>query len=157
AWLAVRCPADLETWNESLPWVIKSGMSWGGAGVQIVHTRAEAIAAFQVMARPVGIGRAMKRLIINRDGFSFRPSLTRVVPEIIVQRFIVGQPASTTMTCVNGTMVAQLGVRALDTQGPTGAATAVEAIDHPEMTEAAALLAAHLQLSGFHGLDFVLD
>ena len=35
--------------------------------------------------------------------------------------------------------------------------TVVEVIDRPDMTAAAGRLAARLHLSGFHGLDFLLD
>jgi predicted ATP-grasp superfamily ATP-dependent carboligase len=153
----LRSEADLDRWGESLPWVIKSGMSWNGAGVAIVHSRAEALRVFRAMRRPIGIGRAVKRLVINGDGFSLAPSLARMVPEIIVQRCIAGQPTSTTMACWQGRLLAQLSVRALATQGPTGASTHIEVIDHPEMASAAATLAERLQLSGFHGLDFMLD
>jgi hypothetical protein len=52
---------------------------------------------------------------------------------------------------------ANVNNRALGTQGPTGASTIVEAIDHAEMSAAAASLAERLELSGFHGLDFILD
>jgi hypothetical protein len=157
AWALVRSEADLDQWHEPLPWVIKCGMSWGGAGVRIVYNRAEAKRAFRTMARPVGIGRAMKRVLINGDGFSLAPSLARRVPEVIIQRFIDGEPASTTMACWQGTMVSQLSVRALSTQGATGASTVIEVIEQNDMTAAASGLAARLGLSGFHGLDFVRD
>lgn len=156
-WALLRSEADLDQWHEPLPWVIKCGMSWGGAGVRIVYNRAEAVRAYHSMARPVGIGRAVKRLIINGDGFSLVPSFERTVPEVIVQRFIQGQPASTTMACQNGEMLAQLSVRALGTQGPTGASTVVEVIERDDMTKAATRLTARLRLSGFHGMDYVLD
>jgi len=153
----LRSEADLDQWQQPLPWVLKCGMSWGGAGVRIVHNRAEAVRVFRAMARPVGVGRAIKRLAINGDGFSLGPAFARTVPEVIVQRFIPGTPASTTIACWRGSMLAQLSVRALGTQGPTGASTVIEVIDHDEMSVAASRLAARLELSGFHGLDFMLD
>ena len=73
--MRLRSASDLDRWDQPLPWVIKCGMSWGGAGVRIVRTRAEAVRAFNAAARPISIGRAVKRLIINQDGFSLRPSL----------------------------------------------------------------------------------
>jgi hypothetical protein len=156
-WIPLRTETDLDHWHQPLPWVIKSGMSWGGVGVRIVESRAEAVRAFRAIARPVGIVRALKRLAINGDGFSVIPSLQRQVPEVLVQRFIAGQPASTTIACRHGTILAQLSTRALATQGRTGASTVVEVVEHPEMTAAADRLTASLQLTGFHGLDFILD
>ena len=156
-WARLRSEADLDCWREPLPWVIKCGMSWGGAGVRIVYNRAEAMRAFRAMARPIGVGRAVKRTLINGDGFSLAPALARSAPEVIVQRYIAGEPASTTMACWQGKMLSQLSVRALGTQGPTGASTIIEVIEQADMTSAASLLAARLQLSGFHGLDFIRD
>ena len=156
-WILVKSKADLDQWREPLPWVIKLGMSWGGAGVRVVYNRAEALRAYRAMARPIGVGRALKRLVINGDGFSMSPSLLRTVPEVIAQRFVPGEPASTAIACLRGRMLAHLSVRALGTQGPTGAATMVEVVEQPDMTSAGRRLAGRLQLSGLHGLDFIRD
>jgi hypothetical protein len=155
--MRLRCEADLDLWREPFPWVIKRSMSWGGAGVRIVQSRAEAVHAFRTLARPISLGRALKRLVVNGDGYWLAPSLARSVPELTVQRFIAGKPASTTMACKDGEVLAQIGVRALGTQGPTGASTVVRVIDRPDMAESACRLAARLHLSGLHGLDFILD
>jgi hypothetical protein len=48
-------------------------------------------------------------------------------------------------------------VEVLWSHGATGAALVVRLIDHSEMAQAACKLAKRLELSGFHGLDFVLE
>jgi hypothetical protein len=153
----LRCEGELQGWREPFPWVIKSSGSWGGAGVRIVRSRAEAIAAFRALARPLGAIRAIKRLLVNRDGFWIEPCLAREVPEVIIQGFIPGQPASTTVACWQGEVLSSLSVLALRTQGPTGASTLVRVIENPDMVEAARRFAGRLNLSGLFGLDFVID
>lgn len=154
--LNLRSAADLDAWQQPFPWVVKSSGSWGGAGVYVVQDREMARAAFRSLARPLDAARALKRWLVNRDGFSLAPWLAGVTPEVVAQRFISGTAATIAAACWNGSVVAAMSVQALRTQGPTGAATVVRAIDAPEMVEAARRLAAALCLSGLHGLDFVL-
>ena len=45
----------------------------------------------------------------------------------------------------------------LVSRGPTGAANVVQALKNNEIEDAVRVLARKLQLSGFHGLDFVLE
>jgi len=45
----------------------------------------------------------------------------------------------------------------LVSQGPTGAANVVQVLKNNEIEDAVRVLARRLQLSGFHGLDFVLE
>jgi predicted ATP-grasp superfamily ATP-dependent carboligase len=149
--------ADLDRWEHPLPWVIKRSMSWGGEGVRVVRSRKEAASAFRALTRQAGIAPGLKRLVVNRDGFPLATSIVEPASEIIVQRFMDGQPANLAMVCRRGAMLAHLSVRALATEGSTGASTVVEVIDNADMTAAAERLARRLRLSGFHGLDFILD
>jgi hypothetical protein len=77
-------------------------------------------------------------------------------PMVTVQEFISGRPANLMMACCNGQVLGAVMVEVLWSQGATGAATVVRLIDNCEMAEAACKLAKRLELSGFHGLDFVL-
>lgn len=154
---ALQSAADLDTWQAPLPWLIKTDMSWGGAGVRIVASREEAQRAVRSMSRPLGAARALKRLLINRDGFWLQPWLARFAASTIVQQYVKGSPANIAITCHEGEVIAHLAVRALATQGATGASTIVEVIEHAEMLAAARALARRFHLSGFHGLDFMID
>ena len=153
----VQSEAALDAWHAPLPWLIKTDMSWGGAGVRIVRSRDEMRRAWQTMSRPLDAPRALKRLLVNRDGFWLRPWLGRYSAEAIVQEFVKGSPANIAIACHDGEVLAHLSVRALATQGETGASTMVEVIEHGEMLAAARTLARRFRLSGFHGLDFMLD
>lgn len=163
--LGIRVPAtrrlasvrDLDDWDAPLPWIVKSSGTWGGAGVQTATDAAACRAAFERLARPVDMARAVKRWTVNRDGFSLEPWLKRRRPEIIAQRFVPGRPANIAVACWDGAILASLAVEALRTQGPLGATTVGRVIASPEMTEAARRIVGTLGLSGLHGLDFVLD
>jgi hypothetical protein len=74
-----------------------------------------------------------------------------------MQQFIVGVPANIMVACWQGQVLAQVSVEALSCQGATGAANIVRRITRPEFAEAASALAARLKLSGFFGLDFMIE
>ena len=59
--------------------------------------------------------------------------------------------------CWRGEVLASSTVEVLVSQAPTGAANVVRVLKHYEIEDAVRLLARELQLSGFHGLDFVLE
>jgi hypothetical protein len=59
--------------------------------------------------------------------------------------------------CWRGEVLAQSTVEVIASQGITGAATVVRPLEHRGIEDAARLLAHKFQLSGFHGLDFILE
>jgi hypothetical protein len=61
------------------------------------------------------------------------------------------------VACRQGEILGEVSVQAVSCQGPMGAALVVQLIDNQEFSQAAALLAAHLGMSGFFGLDFMLE
>jgi hypothetical protein len=140
-----------------LPAVMKVDGTWGGLGVRVIHSFAEAVRTLKALSRPIGAARAMKRLVVDRDPFFLLPSLAGATPVVNVQRFVEGTPANSAVACWNGEVLASINVAAVRTRGPQGASTVVRVIDHPEMTEASAGLVRRLGLSGFCGFDFVLE
>jgi hypothetical protein len=56
-----------------------------------------------------------------------------------------------------GEVLDVLSVAVLATDGPTGAATVIQRIKNHAMERAAKKLAARLRLTGFYGLDFMID
>jgi hypothetical protein len=140
-----------------LPAVMKVDGTWGGLGVRVVHSFAEAARTLKALSRPVGATRALKRLIVDRDPFFLAPSLAGAAPTVNVQRFVEGTPANSAVACWNGEVLASIGVAAVRTRGAQGASTAVRVIDHPDMIEAGAKLVRRLGLSGFCGFDFILE
>jgi hypothetical protein len=140
-----------------LPAMMKVDGTWGGLGVRVVHSLAEAATTLKVLSRPVGMVRALKRLVVDRDPFSLLPMFAGSNPIVNVQRFVEGIPANSAVACWNGEVLASISVTAVRTRGAQGAATVVRVIDQPEMTEVGAKLVRRLGLSGFCGFDFLLE
>ncbi len=164
--LGVRVPktlpiaetSDLTSWfsagNEVA--VLKLDGTWGGNGVIVARSLEDAREGLKQLMQPMPWSMAWKRLIVNRDPIALWNWKTRRTPSMTVQEFIPGRPANTMMACWEGEVLGMVTVEVLWSQGATGAATVVRLIDHPEISEAACLLARRLGLSGFHGLDFML-
>jgi hypothetical protein len=100
---------------------------------------------------------AWKRWLINRDPIALWYWRRKELPCITIQEFIPGRPANTMLACWQGEVLAAVTVEVITAQGATGAATVVRLIRNEEIKEAARILARKFNLSGFHGLDFVLS
>jgi hypothetical protein len=140
-----------------LPAVLKVDGTWGGFGVAIVRTRAQALTHFQRLSHPISLGRAIKRLLVDRDAFHLLPSLERKPPRISLQAYVPGTPANSVSACEDGVILSTVCAEAVRVQRPLGASSVVRIIEHPAMSLAAEKLARDLKLSGVFGLDFLLD
>jgi hypothetical protein len=152
-------PEELESWRarESFPWVLKADGTWGGGGVKIVQTPDQVEQSFIQLARIFRFGRAVKRLVVNRDSFWLRSWWNRSQHAVTVQSYIHGRPANCAVVCWQGRVLAGIGVEVVSSEGATGPASVVRVIDNPEMMFAAERLASRLGLSGFFGLDFIIE
>jgi hypothetical protein len=152
-------PEDLESWcsRESLPWVFKVDGTWGGGGVEIVHATDQVQPSFRQLARLFRFGRAIKRIFVNRDPFWLRPWWNRVQHAVSVQSYIHGRPANCAVVCWKGRVLAGIGVEVVSSDGLTGPASVVRVIHNAEMMFAAERIASRLGLSGFFGLDFMIE
>ena len=150
---------DLRSWQarQALPWVLKADGTCGGRGVKIAHTPKEAEQFFLEMTRQFEAARVIKRLIVNRDSFWLRPWWNRLRPAITVQSHIRGRPANCAVVCWDGRVLAGIGVEVVSAQELTGPATVVRIVDNPEMLLSAERIACRLRLSGFFGLDFMIE
>ena len=138
--------------------VLKMDDTSGGEGVQIARTANEAAAAIRHTRFEATLPVALKRLVVNRDPmalWSWRRR--RRQTGLTLQQFVRGTPANIMVACWQGKILAELSVQALSCQGPTGASLVVQVIANPQLSRAAALLAGHLKISGFFGLDFILE
>jgi hypothetical protein len=99
----------------------------------------------------------LKRVFIYRDPFSIKPWWNRSPQEITVQSFVQGRPANCAVTCWEGKVLAGIAVEVVASVAEVGPATVVRAVDGPEMIAAAERIARRLNLSGFFGLDFMID
>jgi len=150
---------DLDSWQarHSLPWVLKGDGTFGGRGVRIAHTPKQAQECFSEITTLFRATRAIKRTIVNRDPFWLRPWWNNYRPAVIVQSHIQGRPANCAVVCWKGEVLAGIGVEVVSSEGPTGPAVVVRVVDNSEMMLAAERIARRLGLSGFFGLDFMIQ
>ncbi|HVS75794.1 MAG TPA: ATP-grasp domain-containing protein [Steroidobacteraceae bacterium] len=134
--------------------VVKVDGTWGGSGVQVVQSQEQAGLAFQRFNEPERPGSSWKRWLINRDPLAFWTGPAR---HVSIQRFVPGRPANCMIAAWEGRLLGLVGVEVLCTQGKTGASTIVRLIRSAEMVRDAQRLAESLGLSGFYGLDYIVE
>jgi hypothetical protein len=164
--LSIRAPRtrraqsadDLRAWFERIgdTVVLKQDGTWGGNGVHVARSLPEAAQVLTRMLRPMPWTFACKRMVVDRDPLAMW-NKRHENPTVTVQEFIPGRPANLMMACWKGQVLGAVMVEVLWSQGATGAAMVVRLIDHSEIARAACKLAKRLELSGFHGLDFILE
>jgi hypothetical protein len=155
----VRNQEDLDNWQtlEAYPWVLKADGTWGGGGVRVIRSAQEAERSLSQLEQMSRFTRSIKRLVVNRDAFWLREWWTHAERSIIAQTFIQGRPANCSVVCWKGKILAGIAVEVVHSEGATGPASAVCVVDNPEMMKAAERIASRLGLSGFFGLDFMIE
>jgi hypothetical protein len=142
----------------TFPYVLKADGTWGGSGVRIARDRIEAESIFVELGRRRGAFWTLKQLVTSRSRSSVffswrrRPQLS-----MIAQSYIQGRPANCAVVCWRGRVLAGIGVDVISSQGIKGPAIVVRPIDSREMMHAAELIAGRLNLTGFFGLDFMIE
>ena len=137
--------------------VVKVDGTWGGSGVAIVASAEQATAAWRSFRAPAGLASAWKRWLINRDPLAFWSRRQATAHMVSLQKYIPGRPANAMAACWQGEVLGMASVEVLCSQGPTGASTIVRLIRNEEIATAVTALTRGLGLSGFCGLDFVLE
>lgn len=158
--IEVTSAAQAADWyaNGSAPVLLKLDGTSGGEGVKIVRSGRELTEAFRAMRLRTRLAVAIKRVLVNRDPVALWTwRRWRRQTALTLQQFIHGTPANIMVACWRGHVLAEVSVRALTSQGPTGASLVVQVIENPQLSRAAHLLAGRLCLSGFFGLDFILE
>jgi hypothetical protein len=155
----VETASDLSLWAEShpFPWVLKADGTWGGGGVKIVHSLEQAEQAFVELRNTYNLYRVAMKLCLDRDWFWLRPWASGARPAVTVQSYIDGRPANCGFVCWQGKVLACIAVEAVSTLGETGPASVVRVLDNRKMEAVAEKVARRLGLSGFVGLDFMID
>ena len=153
---------DLEQWRSAhpLPWVLKADRTTGGAGVRVAHTLEEARGHYHRLRRPMGVLRSIKHLTVDRDLILEREwwsGARPVRPAVVAQSLIRGSAANCAVVSWKGEVLAGLSCEAVCTETPVGPATVIRLVDNAEMMVAARTIARQLSLSGFFGLDFVIE
>ena len=155
----VRSEEEIHRWFAEVEGaaVLKLDGTFSGDGVAIAHSEREAIKVFRKFSRRVSLSTTLKRLVINRNPLSLWNWSRRTQPIVTIQQLIDGRPANSMLACWKGDVLSIASVEVLASEGPTGAAFLVRLIDSLAMTKAAHLLAKRLQLTGFVGLDFLIE
>jgi hypothetical protein len=99
----------------------------------------------------------VKRLVVNRDPLATWTLRKQQRADLTLQERIAGRPSNAMVAAWRGEVLAVAAVEVLSSQGTTGAGIIVRVVDNREITRAARLLAERLGMSGFFGLDFVID
>jgi hypothetical protein len=156
---AIRSRRDLQAFGDRVgfPIVIKADGTWGGRGVRIAQSAREADQAWTELSEVPSPLKATKRLLLERDRFWLRSWYKRTRPQITAQSYIVGRPANCAVFCWQGEVLAGIAVEVVSTQELTGPAVVVRVVDSKPMLDAARRIARRLGMSGFFGLDFMID
>jgi len=150
---------DIEEWsaNGQYPGVLKSDGTWGGRGVRIVCNLEEAKKFYVEIRRTIGFRKAVKRLCVNKDPFWIRPWWRGSRPAVVIQSHIGGRPANCAVVCWKGKVLAGTAVEVLSMDGVIGPARVVRVVNNSEMMICAKRIAQRLDMSGFFGLDFMIE
>lgn len=156
---SVGSPEDILAWfrGRTGPAVIKLDGSWGGTGVRVVASAQDAVSAWRQFTRPRSRVVAWKRRLIDRDPLAFGAGYDPQPRALSIQEFIAGRPANTMVAAWMGRLLGLVSVEVLCAQDPTAPSTIVRLIQNEEMARASLRLVEALGLSGFHGLDFILE
>jgi hypothetical protein len=139
------------------PWVLKADGTWGGSGVRIARDEDQAKQHFLQMTQMFRASRMVKRLLVNRDAFVVRSWWNHARPNIVAQSYVPGRPANCAVVCWRGEVLAGIAAEVVSAAEATGTAAIVRVVDSPEMMRCAQRLAALLGVSGFFGLDFMIE
>jgi len=140
-----------------LPFVLKADGTWGGRGVRFAETTAEAEQEFLELTSPVRTKELLKQVIFNRDRSWFLAQKNHPRPSVVAQRCIGGRPANCAVFCWKGEILAGISVEVISSDGVKGPAFIVRVVEGTEMMFAARQIAGRLGLSGFFGLDFMIE
>lgn len=139
------------------PAVVKSDGSFGGIGVAVVRDAGEARAAYLRLSSPPRLRRALVDLLRERDTYNLNRFLLRKRPQVSIQEFVDGEPATVSAVAWEGNVLGQMGFRVVRTRRPNGPSSVIEPMQHADMARAAATVARELGLSGPFGLDFIVS
>lgn len=147
----------LSRWESRPPWLLKADGTWGGRGVRRAETLTSGEKALQDLASGTSVYRLIKELLLNRDRDWTISSLQAARPGIIAQAIVPGRPANCAVVCWKGEVLAGIAVEVVEAAGPCHPAIMVQVVEGREMLDAAKRIAYRLQLTGFFGLDFMIE
>ena len=159
AYAAVPTQADLRAWLDAngFPAYLKADGTFGAMGVRRVDTYEKAESAFLALHEPPAAMRAFRRFALHDDPTVLRLFFSRYQPAISIQRAVAGVDVNSAIFCWRGRVLATLSMQVIEVRYERGPSTVLHRIQNPMMDRAADILASRLNLSGFYGLDFILE
>ncbi len=143
----------------SYPIILKRDRDYGGMGCYICRSDQETLANYIALQTP-GVLRKLRRwpsVLTFLHRFA-APGFAASSEPLIVQRYHEGQLAFTTAVARDGIMLGGFSVVAEQVNPlPIGASTVVRPIECPELLQATRALIRQTGISGFIGVDFILD
>jgi hypothetical protein len=109
---------------------LKADGTWGGVGVRLIRSREGIERTFRQLNQISGLSKAIKRLLVNRDPFWFRPWWNRTKRPVVAQSYIHGRPANCSVVCWNGSVLGVICVEVVHSDGLTGPANVVRIIEN---------------------------
>ena len=151
--------SHLEAWicRAGFPAFLKANGTSSGEGVRVARSWKHAKQALRALQAPPLLIRAAKRTLINHDTQLVWPALLRRRSTVNAQAFVPGNDATSLVVCWKGKVLASLHFEVLEKQYTNGPASVMRLIDHSEMSAAAEKICRRLNLSGFHGFDFIVE
>jgi hypothetical protein len=155
----IKSESDLKSWEErhAFPWLLKADGTGNGLGVRFVRSAEQSGRFLLELTRFYRLGRAIKRLCVNRDPFWLRPWWKGVHPAVIAQSYIHGRPANCGVVCWKGKVLAGIGVEVVSETQAMAHSSIVRVVENSDMMLAAERIAGRLNLSGYFGMDFMIE
>ncbi len=156
---AIPAITDLRSWltANGFPAYLKADGTFGAIGVRAVQTYEEAESAFHALHEPPNALRALKRWMLDDDPAMLDLFRRRHRPAISIQRPITGCDVNSAIFCWRGRVLASLSMQVVAIGYELGPSTVLRRIHNSAMDRTAEILASRLNLSGFYGLDFILE
>ncbi len=137
--------------------VVKADGTSGGAGVRVVETPSRIDAACEALLARPSLPSALKRWLVNGDPYPLVDRLSRQTPALSAQRLVAGRVGDLALFCDKGEVLGATIAEREQSARPFGPSTIVRIVDRPELLAGARRLARRFNLSGFIGLDFIVD
>jgi hypothetical protein len=141
----------------ALPAVLKADGTYGGEGVRIVRTEAEAVKAWRTLRAPLSFAHLVKKTGFERDSYHVIPWISRRRRTVSIQPFMHGRDSNIAVACWKGELLGAISFDVLRSWRPKGPAALVELSHNDQMLHAARTMVRKLNLSGLCGFDFLID
>jgi hypothetical protein len=148
---------DLRRWENRPPVFLKADGSSCGLGVRRAGTLSSGERALRQLTCGISAFGLVSQLLLYRDRARTISAWSDPQPGIIAQTIVIGRPANCSVVCWRGQLLAGIAVEVVQADGPCEPAVVVQVIESSEMLDAAKQIAHRLQLTGFFGLDFILE